>query len=654
MNHQQRALRDSSVEPLLLIGQGAAGTGKSWLIPILRRDLLKNSSHFAAQPGRAAGFIGGITVHNLLDIPMHKSQQVLGPEKLKVLQERFSKFTNRAATYIFVDERSLIGSNLLYYMNLRCKDATGSASLFGGMSIIMIGDICQLPPVLDSPIYIKRSSKTSSNIVMDAHKFHRQFNDVVIFQKQHRQSGNDPTVVEFREVLERLRLAECTKKDIAFLQKRCRSNIPVSEQKLFENELHMMYKNDEVGAHNAKQLLKLEMPIAEIHAKHDEDFGRNARLKQAGNLLPVIFLSVGSKVMLTWNRWQEAGLSNGLLGTVVGITYKKGHAPPELPAYVLVQFDEKDSSGEYIYKGPRLSPNLHPCTIPVSPVVKRFMMNRKFIYREQLSLGNSHAVTLHKGQGTNAYRIVCDMYQEEPNNAFGLFYTGASRVRKIEHIIFEDFDATRISNLSKSGAFIKRKEELDRLQILAEETKRRYENMPLPTVHTLENIDELKILEPEPYKFKEPAFTELPAIDYVFPQGFRYKATFMNTMKSLGITFRTPVEKTLSILRNDQETLKLIIDSDPEIFTRVWHKKLYNDAQDLWSELHPKPPENNVDLKDNPEILPDQPVDMSDEESNDLPVSNLNNDPMDIDSSDDEEYEQAQAKKRKVVHLHFV
>lgn len=45
--------------------------------------------------------------------------------------------------------------------------------------------------------------------------------------------------------------------------------------------------------------------------------------------------------MLRANLWVEGGLVNGSLGTIKDIVYAAGGSPPELPFYILVEFDNK-------------------------------------------------------------------------------------------------------------------------------------------------------------------------------------------------------------------------------------------------------------------------------------------------------------------------
>ena len=52
--------------------------------------------------------------------------------------------------YLIIDEFSVVGQKMFAWINRRCKQATGNLTIpFGGMSIILVGDIAELPPVTD-------------------------------------------------------------------------------------------------------------------------------------------------------------------------------------------------------------------------------------------------------------------------------------------------------------------------------------------------------------------------------------------------------------------------------------------------------------------------------------------------------------------------
>jgi len=129
-----------------------------------------------------------MTLHLVLALPVG-NKTLLSAFKKIALEERFSRNTNRAGTYIFVDERSLVGSNMFYWMDQRAQTATGFPDDFGGFSIIMVGDLTQLPPVADSVIYPPRKLDPKRPNLRHAFRLHQLFTDVVIFTENKRVKG---------------------------------------------------------------------------------------------------------------------------------------------------------------------------------------------------------------------------------------------------------------------------------------------------------------------------------------------------------------------------------------------------------------------------------------------------------------------------------
>ena len=71
-------------------------------------------------------------------------------------------------------------------------------------------------------------------------------------------------------------------------------------------------------------------------------------------------LAIDCQVMLRVTLCTQEKLVNGSLGTLKAIVYKHGSRPPELPLYVLVEFDE--FRGKCMYK-----------FFPITPISKSFM-----------------------------------------------------------------------------------------------------------------------------------------------------------------------------------------------------------------------------------------------------------------------------------------
>ena len=129
--------------PLLLIITGLASSGKSYVIDALK-NLLQDSCKVCAYFGIVAFNVKGQTIHSLLQLPIRgKKSSDLKGQSLKKLQDNMS-----GIKCIIVDEYSVIGQKLFGWIHRRCKQATGCQNIpFRGISIILVGDIGQLPPV---------------------------------------------------------------------------------------------------------------------------------------------------------------------------------------------------------------------------------------------------------------------------------------------------------------------------------------------------------------------------------------------------------------------------------------------------------------------------------------------------------------------------
>ena len=118
----------------------------------------KDSYALLASKGIAALNIGGQTIHSYFSIPKDsKSFQDLVVESARTLTNKMSDLK-----FIIVDEFSMIGCVLLGMIKKCCCQGTGNINdFFGGLYVIFFGDIRQLPPVLDSPLY---STKQKSEL----------------------------------------------------------------------------------------------------------------------------------------------------------------------------------------------------------------------------------------------------------------------------------------------------------------------------------------------------------------------------------------------------------------------------------------------------------------------------------------------------------
>ena len=224
---------------------------------------------------------------------------------------------------------------------------------------------------------------------------YRTFSTVVVLRQILRQAGTDSSTCAFRELLLRLRDGNISHDDWQTLLKRSPPHADNLQE--FDNAVHLFYDRQSVAKFNFDKLSKLGTPVAAINAIHSSPAAAATKSEDAGGLFPVIFIAKGAHVMLTANLWQEVGLCNGAAGTVYEMLYQEGHAPPNLPVAVLVQFDN--------YSGP---PFLNNC-IPIVPITCEWVSGRQQLSRQQLLLQPCYAITIHKSQGQTLRKAVIDL-----------------------------------------------------------------------------------------------------------------------------------------------------------------------------------------------------------------------------------------------------
>jgi ATP-dependent exoDNAse (exonuclease V) alpha subunit len=152
-------------QPLYSFLTGGAGVGKSVVVKAIFQSLHRYQCStegedpeniiilLYAPTGKAAYNINGVTIHNAFQIQPSKGfNQSLFCD---VLNTRRMKYRN--VSVIMIDEISMVGNKMFALLDTRLKKIKGNDQLFGGVSLIAIGDFFQLKPVFDGWIFEDQS-----------------------------------------------------------------------------------------------------------------------------------------------------------------------------------------------------------------------------------------------------------------------------------------------------------------------------------------------------------------------------------------------------------------------------------------------------------------------------------------------------------------
>ncbi|CAG8621554.1 10893_t:CDS:1, partial [Paraglomus occultum] len=133
---------------------GSAGTGKSFIIQHFRTHLQQTNKKYLmlAPTGVAAQNVDGMTIHSALKISStttnsRSSYQTLIFNDASLLNEM------RRIETIIIDEVSMVSSSLFTFISDTFARIHNNHKPFGGINVLVAGDLCQLPPVQGTAVF---------------------------------------------------------------------------------------------------------------------------------------------------------------------------------------------------------------------------------------------------------------------------------------------------------------------------------------------------------------------------------------------------------------------------------------------------------------------------------------------------------------------
>lgn len=282
---------------------GNSGSGKSSLIHLMKAldDQNGINSIYIAPTGVAAVNIGGTTIHSQfkLGIDMIEPEDAWLSGETRNIISRVDK--------IVIDEISMVRADLFDIIDNLCQKATDNPyEPFGGIQVVCVGDLFQIPPVVGKSAEEKYFYERfyGDNPYFFGSKVFKDSGDIfekILFNKIYRQEDND-----FKDILNRIRVGTVSMSDLSFL-----NNNVVSFNRFKRKENDSVYLapyNRIVTNMNEKALEVINKP--EI-VKHADISGS---VKERNFLAPsVLRLKEGCKIMTLINDRDEK-YQNGSVG----------------------------------------------------------------------------------------------------------------------------------------------------------------------------------------------------------------------------------------------------------------------------------------------------------------------------------------------------
>ncbi|WNG88587.1 AAA family ATPase [Mycobacterium sp. ITM-2016-00317] len=364
---------------------GKAGTGKSTLI---RRFLAETDRNVVvvAPTGIAALNVDGYTIHRLFGF---RSTTTL--EDIRTGSYRPGPFTRTLASLqtLIVDEASMVRADV-FDMVAASLERFGPApgTPFGGVQIVLVGDLYQLPPVVREDEVAYFSTTYETPYFFSARSFDRADFPTVTLTTVFRQLGDDRMTAILNEIREGVLLGHAQEQLNARADK---DFVPPDD----EFWLTLAPTNRLVTARNRQQLERLPGDEMTHHAKASGDLALfDPPVEET------LRFKVGAQVMML-NNDQGGRWVNGTVGRVVGVGYDR------YGAVVEVEFPDGTAA------------EVTPFTWEVTrPVMSGSSLSREVVGAyTQLPFKLAWAITIHKSQGQTLERVVVDL-------TGGMFSTG--------------------------------------------------------------------------------------------------------------------------------------------------------------------------------------------------------------------------------------
>lgn len=386
---------------------GKAGTGKSSLL----KHFIKNTNKklvILAPTGIAALNVSGQTIHSFFRFP----PSIITPNKIEPDYVRAELFKN--LQMVIIDEISMVRADLMNGIDVALrKNRNRLNEPFGGVQMVFIGDLFQLPPVVmetDREYILKTygGQYFFDATVFKTYKYH--FKELTtIF----RQSNEQP---EFKTMLNNIRNNEAQFNDMALLNSRHKDNAGEQENSIFLTTRRNIARNINND--------KLENLPGEKFTFTGTLSGKYLKLKEEAeekldDKLPAPYkleLKKDAQIMMLKNdggkRWV-----NGSIGKVDKLEENSITLKIDGNKYKI----EKESWNEVEY---------------VLNKETKEIEERIIAGFSQFPLQLSYAMTIHKSQGKTFDKITVDV----GTGAFahGQIYVALSRCRTIEGIILNN------------------------------------------------------------------------------------------------------------------------------------------------------------------------------------------------------------------------
>ena len=412
---------------------GKAGTGKTTLLHKIINTCYKNTV-VVAPTGIAALNAGGVTIHSMFQLPFASFLPTLSNppivneflrfENRFSLRKHFQMHKNkqqviRNMELLIVDEVSMLRADVLDAMDYMLQFIRKDKRPFGGVQVLFIGDLLQLPPVVKQEewevlkhyykgMYFFQSEVITQNplLYVELETIYRQTDKLFI------------------SILNHLRENQLTSEDIKQLEKYVQPDFP---KKHLKDYITLTTHNAKADAMNQREMSKLSSPLFSYEADIVDDFP-----EYLYPIEKVIQLKKGARVMFIKNDISGEHLFfNGKMGTVVSLS--EGEITVKLDGGRVINVER--------YEWENVRYKLNETTKDIE--------EERLGSFTQYPLRLAWAITIHKSQGLTFEKAILDLASVF---ASGQAYVAFSRLRSLDGLIL--LSSVSVNGINNNGEVI--------------------------------------------------------------------------------------------------------------------------------------------------------------------------------------------------------
>ena len=380
---------------------GKAGTGKTTFL----RELVESSSKrvvVVAPTGIAAINAGGVTIHSFFQLPLHpfipgmkiESKFAFSKEKRSII---------KTIDILVIDEISMVRSDLLDAVDSVLRRFRDRSKPFGGVQLLMIGDLQQLTPVVTEEEAQLLSNYYTTPYFFGSNALRRVDYVTIELKKVYRQQD-----AHFISILNEVRGGRPSKQVIDALNARYKPEFTPDPE---EGYIRLTTHNSTANSYNEQQLELIEEPLHEFDAEISGNFPEYSYPTEVR-----LELKKGAQVMFVKNDpSSEKRYYNGKIGHVVEI----------VDEVILVQCpgdDEPVAVEQLEWENSRyvINEQTQEMETEVQGVFKQYPLRLAW------------AITIHKSQGLTFDKAIIDA---AASFASGQVYVALSRCRTLEGMV---------------------------------------------------------------------------------------------------------------------------------------------------------------------------------------------------------------------------